>query len=356
MDRASTCCKYLQVSLVGIAFILAGSIGATAGFVASGDHEQRINQLEELPAMLGAQFGLTIFLHVPYAQRITVILPWVECHARPSRIFMFVKPQHLGICQKQCSTKPNGRLIMRCACGLHSLTRVPLINQKRNLSSFFMHHALEYLKLRSTALLFAHADFYLDIAKFVGDGSAITVAEPENVTAAMGVGTSRFRPVPGTNGTRDMIHHRGLGCISLESLDEAEHEWHRGYRRHCRTAAGAIGSAVCCVAWMDAFYLPAQPAREFIRALPFVHNLPNEAALPTLLNHVAQTHAGGLTRAVRCPGGCCNAVPWRDALEKGCGHRVNLALAPPSRELSCDARRRRSGDVRRASSLLRRNV
>ena len=51
-----------------------------------------------------------------------------------------------------------------------------------------MHHALEYLKLRSTALLFAHADFYLDIAKFVGDGSAITVAEPENVTAAMGVG------------------------------------------------------------------------------------------------------------------------------------------------------------------------
>lgn len=333
-NAACDFCGKIVCACIFLAF--GGGFGGLIGFFATGNSAQRIKQLEELPALLGADLGLTVFLHVPYAQRIPKVLPWLECHARPSKIVMFVKPSQLHVCEQHCSKRRSIYQSKRCVCGLHSQSS---INQKKNLSSFFMHHALEYLDLKSTALLFAHADFYLDVKRFIGNGRAITVAEPENMTEAMGVGTSRFNPVPGTNGTRDMIHHRGLGCINLDALDEPRYEWHRGYRRTCRSAAGAIGSAVCCVAWTDAFYLPARPARAFVNALPLVHHLPNEAALPTLLNHVAQIHMNGFTRVVRCPGGCCSSVPWKEALLKGCGHRVNLASVPLNwNEFSCLSR------------------
>ena len=338
--RCEAACQLLGLAVCTcIILALGGGVGALVGFFASGNSAERMKQLKELPALLGADLGLTVFLHVPHAQRIPKVLPWVECHAQPSRIFMFVKPSQIGVCEQHCSKRISIGHSKRCVCGLHSQSGSVFINQKTNLSTFYMHHALEYLDLQSTGLLFAHADFYLDVKRFIGNGRAITVAEPENMTEAMGVGTSRFNPVPGTNGTADMIHHRGLGCISLDSLDEPQYEWHRGYRKNCRSAAGAIGSAVCCIAWTDAFYLPARPARAFVHALPLVHRLPNEAALPTLLNHVAQTHTNGFTRVVRCPGGCCSSVPWKEALLKGCGHRVNLARVPLNwNDFSCHSR------------------
>ena len=94
-----------------------------------------------------------------------------------------------------------------------------------------------------------------------------------------------------------------------------------------------MGSDVCCVSWIDAFFVPATRAKAFVDALRLMSPvMPNEAALPTALHHASRgpaTTRSAMAREVPCLGGCCVDVPWSEAVAFGCGHRVDLTAAPP---------------------------
>ena len=250
---------------------------------------------------LGA--GLTIVLWLQYPNRIRHIVSWTACHAR--RLIFHVPALRLRECDKECRTHG-----CECTAGFAG--------------SLYIHNSLARTVLYSSALLFAHADFYLDIPYFIGDGQAITFATPANATRAM------------IDGQSHALAQQTLGCKALAVLHAGGYnlrgggsnmsDWPQAWnvRHKCVVAAQTLGSDVCCVAWSDAFYVPAREARLFLHLLPMVADLPNEAAVPTLLHHIAAKHTGGVTRAVPCPGSCCSEVTWREALNAGCGHRVKL--------------------------------
>ena len=261
---------------------------------------------------LGLQLGgLTVALHVPHPQRIPGVLTWTACHA--TRLVMLVPEQHLSECRELC-----GR---QCECN-------------GGTGAFFVHKALTRLKLRSAALLFAHADFWLDIPHFIGAGHLVAYAE-----STINATTMAPKEVKGARA----LSRPHLGCMNFSAVaSDREWSWPHDARKTCVAVAKSLGSDVCCVAWADAFYLPAREAETFVRGLALAAhvNLYHEAALPTLLHHAAvkgstsgrrrrsERDGEPSMRAVRCAGSCCSSVSWREALDAKCGHRVGLQSIP----------------------------
>ena len=289
---------------------------------------------------------LTILVHVPRPARIPTVLTWLSCYTTPAQLFMFVHVGHVQLCYDNCKVlarKPR-KVGQRCTCDF-GVTRT--ITQHDNgttsgmfwraIGSYTIMNALTSLRLRTgSALLFAHADFYLDVPKFIGSRDSIAYATPTNLTLA------KDKTSEGRKG--DLLHHRGLGCIPIGSLWSASNSaWHwrsadakLGVRRMCADAAQKMGSDVCCVSWIDAFFVPATRAKAFVDALRLMSPvMPNEAALPTALHHASRGPAttrstrSAMAREVPCLGGCCVDVPWSKAVAFGCGHRVDLTAAPP---------------------------
>ena len=260
---------------------------------------------------------LLLLLHTPHHERIPKLIGMYGClEARistPVKLAFLLPPgdeqsHALRTCRCLCRLDQLRRRLGRpCACIAAELGRPWPTGVSEAVHELTGHSVMDGDHARFD-LMVAHSDFYLN-PKFLAslDRRALWASEGE-------------KDAPDSFGRRDGI------VESLEQLRKVHGpNWWSDSARHCGRTAARLGLTHCTHQWLDGYYVPAIALHAFTLLASHFRSTMQETSLPTILRTLHLQ--GGVPWAdppVRCAGGCCETVPWIQALQAPCSHRVEL--------------------------------
>ena len=268
---------------------------------------------------------LLLLLHTPHSERIAKLIEMYGClEARvstPVRLAFLLPPGDaidektraeqsyaLRTCRCHCRRDQLRRRLGRpCACIAAELGRAWPTPVSEAVNELTGHSVLDGDHARFD-LLVAHSDFYLH-PHFLASLDRRALWGSEGRGAA-----------PNSFGRRD-------GMVeSLEQLREVHGpNWWSDSARHCGRTAARLGLTHCTHQWLDGYYVPGIALHAFVLLASHFRSTMQETSLPTILRTLHLQ--GGVPWAhpsAMCAGGCCVTVPWRQALQTPCSHRVEL--------------------------------
>lgn len=262
---------------------------------------------------------LLLLLHTPHYERIPKLIGMYGClEARvstPVRLAFLLEPDDgqqadaLDACRCFCRLDELIRKLGRpCTCIVvgdryDRAWPTPVSDAVLELTS---HSVIQDGDDARFDLMVAHSDFYLH-PKFL-----------ESLDR---------RALWGSEARQGDPFHRRDGIVeSLEQLREVHGDnWFGDSARHCGRTAARLGLTHCAHQWLDAYYVPGHALHAFVLLASHFASTMQETSLPTILRTL---HLQGGVRwaqpPVLCEGGCCGTVPWVQALQAPCSHRVQL--------------------------------